>query len=89
MALESANPFDLFKLPNDIFAASDRFLPAATLLENMSQAAQIISQAQVSYGQALLRANATIFDAWLPRPPAATSSEGPAQAARKSEFTQA
>jgi len=87
MANESENPFEFLKLPNHIFTAPERFLPAATLLENMSQAVQMIGQAQVNYGHALLRANAAMFDAWLPRP-AARDSEGPAQAARESEFNQ-
>ncbi len=85
MANETENPYDFFKLPNHIFAAPERFLPSATLLENMSHAVQIIGQAQVDYGHALLRANAAMFDAWLPRR-ARRDSEGPAQAARESEF---
>jgi len=72
------NPYDLFKILGQ---------PATLLFDQMAAAAQAITQIQARYGEALLRANMSIFTAWLPQLPDSTASEGPVKASRASEFT--
>jgi hypothetical protein len=68
--------------------AQQKLMPSARLFEHFSEAARSVSQAQITYCQALMRANAILIGAMLERsvPPSA-QEQRPSVAAKSSEFT--
>lgn len=62
------DPFAFFELSRDILLAQQKLMPSARMLERCGEAARSVSQAQITYCQALMRANAILFRAMLERP---------------------
>lgn len=88
---KTANAFDVFKISKDMFAAQQNFMPNTHFLERWAEAARNVTQAQINYGQALMRANAAFLSACF-EPRAELEREerdaaGPSTAARQPEFT--
>ena len=52
------------------------------------EAMRVAAEAQFDYGQALLRANAALFNAWFDQPVRPLAQERPSVAARESYFSQ-
>ena len=79
------DPFGLFELSQDILLAQQKLMPSARMFERFSEAARSASQAQITYCQALMRANATLFGVMLERsgPP---REQRPSVAVKTSDF---
>ena len=78
--------FAFFELSRDILLAQQRLMPSARMFERFSEVARNVTQAQITYCQALLRANATLFGAMLERF-GPSPEQRPSVAAKTSEFT--
>jgi hypothetical protein len=61
----SGDPFGFFELSQDILLAQQKMMPSGRMFERFSEAAGNVSQAQITYCQALMHANATLFGAML------------------------
>ncbi len=72
------NPFEAFQIPPNLFATPQSFLPGGRIFEQLSQMTRNLSEAQISYGQALMRANTSFLSALF-------SQAAPAEAERVSE----
>jgi hypothetical protein len=66
--------------------ASRASLPPTQMFEQMSEAARIVTQAQMAFGEAMMRANAAMFAAFLPQGNAPAREIGPSEAARQPEY---
>jgi hypothetical protein len=65
MSENISDPFGTVQISKDLFAAQKKFLPAGQFFEHMSEAARIMSAAQMEYGKAMMRANALVFGDFL------------------------
>lgn len=74
MSENISGPFGTVQFSKDLLAAQKKFLPTGQFFEHMSEAARIISEAQMEYGKALMRANALVFGDFL-KPLAVTANE--------------
>jgi hypothetical protein len=85
------DPFALFDLSRDMLLAQQKLMPSARMFERFSEAVRSVSQANLNYYQALMRANAIMLGAMLerPSPPTAAHEQRPSVAAKRSEYTQA
>jgi hypothetical protein len=66
MSEHISDPLGTAQMANDFLAAEKRVLSTGKFFENLTAAARIVSAAQMAYGQALMRANALLFGAFLP-----------------------
>ena len=78
----------IFELSRDMLLAQQKLMPTALIFERFGEAARSVSQANVNYWQALMRANAIMLGAMLERssPPAAGREQRPSVAARNNEI---
>lgn len=85
------DPFAIFEMSRDMLLAQQKLMPSARMFERFSEAARSVSQANINYCQALMRANAMVLGAMLerPSPPPAARELRPSVAVKKSEYTQA
>ncbi len=82
------DPFALFDLSRELLQAQQKLMPSARIFERFSEAARSVSQAQIAYCQALMRAQATLLGAMLERPNLPPMHEQrPSVAAKRTEFT--
>jgi hypothetical protein len=88
MANPMTGPSALLNLSRDMLAAQQKLLSNGNLLQHVSETAQLISRAQISFGQAIWNANAVMFGAWFTPVLDSHPEEGPSAAARESEFRQ-
>jgi methylaspartate ammonia-lyase len=63
MSGKSTNPFELFQLPPNLFATPQKFMPNAKVFEQLNEIARTLAEAQIAYGQALMRANTAMLSA--------------------------
>lgn len=93
MAANPSDPFEFFQLSKEMIAAQQRFLPSSKLLEQITETMRNLAQAQIAYGQALMRANAALLGAWMERPAEILKAETlkeeqrPGAAPRQSEYS--
>ena len=81
------DPVEFFQFSKNLMAAQEKFLPSGQVFGRLSEATRIITQAQVAYGQALMRANAAMFGAWLDDQSAPPAKElRPSVAARRPDI---
>ncbi|WP_234730880.1 hypothetical protein [Acidocella facilis] len=78
--------------PFNVLGISKEFLAAAKLpyggamFTDMAERMQNLTQAQIAYGQTIMRANATLLSAWLDTKAARDAEDGPqARAERPSK----
>ncbi len=57
------NPFELFQRPANMFSTPQKFMPNAKVFEQFNEIARNVAEAQIAYGQALMRANAAMLSA--------------------------
>ncbi|GLR66648.1 hypothetical protein GCM10010909_13280 [Acidocella aquatica] len=84
MTGKPTNPFEAFQIPQNLFAAPQNFMPSGKAFEQLNQMARNLAEAQVAYGQALMRAN-TVFLSALFAQAAPAEAERPSEAARKTD----
>ncbi len=77
--------------PFDLLSAQQKFLPSGGLFERFAEAARNVTQAQITYSQALMRANAAFLSACFEQQGATNRAsqkeDSPSAAARKPEFS--
>jgi membrane-bound lytic murein transglycosylase B len=64
----ATDPFQIFQISKDLLSAEQKFLPSSKIFEQYAEVMRSVTQAQVAYGQALMRANAALLAALLERP---------------------
>ena len=81
------DPFAIFELSRDMLQAQQKLMPSGRMFERFSEAARSVTQANINYYQALMRANAILLGEMLerPSPPSEGREERPSVAARKNE----
>ena len=88
MTGKSTNPFEAFQLPQNLFDGTQKFMPNARVFEQMNEVARNLADAQIAYGQAVMRANAALLSVMFNQA-APAESERPSEAALKSGNTSA
>lgn len=86
MTGKSTNPFEAFQLPQSLFDGSQKFAPNARMFEQMNEVARTLAEAQMAYGQAVMRANAALLNAMFNQA-VPGESERPSEAALRSGNT--
>ncbi len=75
-----ADPLGLFSLSKDWLSAQQKFLPSGRIFTQLSETIQTITQAQITYAQTVMRANAALLAALTQVPP--LSEENPESTSR-------
>jgi len=90
MADNIPDPSEFFQIPKDLLTAQQKFLPSGRFFEQFAEQMRNITQAQIAYSQALMRANAALLATILerPAPQAPAKEERPSVAARHAEYVQ-
>jgi L-rhamnose isomerase len=87
MTETSSDPFEIFNISKELLTAEQKLLPSGQFFERFVEVARNVTQAQIAYAQALMRANAALLGALLVQPGAAvTQEERPSVAARETEL---
>ncbi|MDD2795695.1 hypothetical protein [Acidocella sp.] len=86
MPEKSTNPFEAFLLPQNLFDGAQKFMPNAKVFEQMSEVARNLAEAQMVYGQAVMRANTALLSVMFNQV-APAETERPSEAALKSGNT--
>jgi|GEM_PF-3122848 len=85
------DPFEIFQISKEILSAEQKYLPTGKVFAQFAEIMRNITQAQITYSQALMRANAALLAAFLERPLATTTEEKkeerPSVAARRSDVS--
>lgn len=81
------DPFEVLNFSKSLLAAQQKLMPSMQSYERFAEAARLIAQAQIAYGQAMMRANSVLLGAVLPPSEAqAAREERPSIAARQAEL---
>lgn len=86
MADVNTDPFNVAQISKDLLAAQQKFLPFGKSFEQFSEAAKIISAAQVAYGKEIMRANAVLFGKLFQAPGSADSEIRPSVSAKARDY---
>jgi hypothetical protein len=90
MSEKSPDPFELFQISKDLLSSQQRFLPSGKIFEQYAEYLRNITQAQVTYNQALMRAQASLLASIMERPLAVVSGraeERPSAAAHQRDVS--
>jgi hypothetical protein len=69
------DPFEIFQISRDLLSTQQKFLPSSKIFEQFAETIRNVTQAQIAYNQALMRANAALMAALLERPLSSTFTE--------------
>lgn len=84
----SNDPLELLQISKEMLAAQQRFLPSTHIYAQLAEAVRAVTQANIAYGQALMRANATLLAAIWQRPGGTTAAaDSPAAAAHEPDIS--
>lgn len=85
----STDPFEVFQISKDWLSAQQKFLPSGRIFEQIAETIRNVTQAQIAYNQALMRANAALLAALMERPleSAASKEDRPSQAAHRPDVS--
>ncbi len=89
MTGKPTNPFEAFQFPQSLFGGSQKFVPNNKVFEQLNEVARTLAEAQMAYGQALMRANATLLNAMFTQAAPAAEGERPSEATLKAGNTSA
>jgi hypothetical protein len=89
MTGKTTNSFEAFQFPQSLFDGTQKFMPNNRVFEQLNEVARTLAEAQMAYGQALMRANATLLSAMFTQAAPAAEGERPSEAALKSGNTSA
>ncbi|WP_297370332.1 hypothetical protein [Acidocella sp.] len=81
MSDQKTDPFEIFQISREFLTAEQRLLPSVQLFEQLAETIRTITQANITYSQTLMRANASLLAALMARPAAEARPE-PDTAAR-------
>ncbi len=85
------DPFEIFQISKEFLSAEQRFLPTGKIFAQFAEVIRNMTQAQITYSQALMRANAALLAALLERPLATATEEKkderPSVAARRTDVS--
>ncbi|MDE2238835.1 MAG: hypothetical protein KGJ73_02765 [Rhodospirillales bacterium] len=79
----AADPAGLFSLSKDWLAAQQNFLPTGRIYTQFAEAMRTITQAQITYGQTVMRANAALLASLMEAPGQAEEPDGAAARAER------
>ncbi|MGO9817237.1 MAG: hypothetical protein ACLPJJ_13205 [Acidocella sp.] len=68
MTEKSSDPFEFFKISQDMLTAQQKFLPSNKIFEQFTDYVRNVTQAQIAYNQALMRAQAALLAGVMERP---------------------
>ncbi|HUM07726.1 MAG TPA: hypothetical protein VLT37_02490 [Acidocella sp.] len=75
MNAKSSDPFELFQISRNFLSTQQKFLPSGQIFEQLAEYTRNVTQAQIAYNQALMRAQASLFAAMMERPLAAATGK--------------
>jgi hypothetical protein len=87
---KSSDPFELFQISREMLTAQQKFLPSGKIFEQLAEYMRNVTQAQITYNQALMRAQASLLAGIMERPLAAVSGkaeERPSAAAHQRDVS--
>jgi len=90
MSDKSTDPFEMFQISRDLLTAQQKFLPSGKAFEQLAEYMRNVTQAQIAYNQALMRAQASLMASLMERPLGAVSGkpeERPSAAAHKPDIS--
>ena len=65
MTETTSDPLQFFQISKDLLTAQQKFFPSGKFFERFSEVARNAAQAQIAYGQAIMRANAALLGVFL------------------------
>ncbi|OYV39232.1 MAG: hypothetical protein B7Z80_07875 [Rhodospirillales bacterium 20-64-7] len=84
---QKTDPFEVFNFSKSMLAAQQKLMPSMHGYERLAEAARLLTQAQIAYGQAVMRANSVLLGAVLaPVEAQADYQQRPSVAARQPEL---
>jgi methylaspartate ammonia-lyase len=84
MSDKRTDPFEVFQISRELLTAEQRLLPSTRVFEQLAETIRTITQANMAYSQALMRANAALMAALMARPgDPAPDDERPSEAAHR------
>ncbi len=78
------DPLDLFQISREMLSAPQKFMPSTRIYSRMGEVMRDVAQANATYVQELMRANAALLAAIMERPIPGTRDR-PAQDVHKPE----
>lgn len=90
MSEKSPDPFELFQISREMLTAQQKFMPSGKIFEQFAEYMRNVSQAQITYNQALMRAQASLLAGIMERPLAMVSGkteERPSAAAHQRDVS--
>lgn len=79
MSEKSSDPFEFFQISREMLTAEQKFLPSGKIFEQLTEYMRNVTQAQIAYNQALMRAQASLLASIMERPLAAVSGKTKAE----------
>ncbi|MGE4482056.1 hypothetical protein [Acidocella sp.] len=64
----SSDPMGLLSLSQDWIASQQKFMPSGRILNQLAETVRTITQAQITYSQTVMRANAALLAAMMEAP---------------------
>jgi hypothetical protein len=90
----TVDPMGAFSLTRDCLAAQQKFLPSGRIFAELAETVRTVTQAQIVFGQTVMRANAALLAALMEVPPPGTENpestdraERPSRAAHKPDVS--
>ncbi|WP_298284584.1 hypothetical protein [Acidocella sp.] len=68
MSDQKTDPFEIFQISREFLTAEQRLLPSVQIFEQLAETIRAITQANIAYSQALMRANAAFLATLMARP---------------------
>jgi uncharacterized protein YccT (UPF0319 family) len=90
MTEKSSDPFEFFRVSQDMLTSQQKFLPSSKIFEQFAEYVRNVTQAQITYNQALMRAQASLLAGIMERPLTMVSGkadERPSAAAHKRDVS--
>jgi hypothetical protein len=88
MADRTSESFEAPQFAKDLFATQQNFLQSTKIFSQLTEVARIMTQAQMAYSEAMMQANAAMFNGFFPHT-APQEETRPSVAARHPVHTQA
>ncbi len=89
-----ADPAGVFSLSKDWLSAQQKFMPSGRVFAQLAETVRTITQAQITYSQTVMRANAALLAAMMEIPAptdetteTATRAERPSRAAHRPDVS--
>jgi hypothetical protein len=61
------DPFEMLQMSKDWLTAQQKFLPSDRIFERIAESVSAVTQANIVYGQAMMRAQASLLSAFVDR----------------------